>query len=95
MAVGYVMYHLPDGPAAGPVGSIELLIGKSGDYGSYSCRGFRNLFDELRAFFRRDRIGKFELTNGVTKVNSVHGRKIRGAHSGIQGILAMLCCFRT
>ena len=45
VAVGDVMDQLADGPAAGAVGRVELLVVEAGDCGAHFCGGFFDVSD--------------------------------------------------
>src|SRR5580658_5838448 len=75
MAIGHMMHHLADGPAAWAIGSIQLLIGKAGDHRFHSRRSLRDLLHEDYPILGTHGVGKTELSNGITKVRNIHGSK--------------------
>ena len=68
VAVGNVMDQLADGPAAGPVGRVELLVVEAGDGGAHFRGGFFDVSDVGAALVVGEACGALEFSDGVAQV---------------------------
>ena len=66
VAIGDMVHHLADGPAARAIWGIELLPGESLDRRAELRGGSLNLADPLRTHLRSDGFRALEPSDGVT-----------------------------
>jgi hypothetical protein len=68
MAIGDVVGHLPDGPAAGTIGRIELLVAQAANRGAKACGGFLDGADMRDARVGSQSVGEFSFSNRISQI---------------------------
>jgi hypothetical protein len=63
-----VVRDLADGPAAGAIGRVELLIVQAGDGGAHFCGGFLDLGDGSAALVVSEAFWALEFPDGVAQI---------------------------